>query len=165
MSLAKNIVEEDKAEVDAKTAFDTICAMLDEKGWSYEKDEEDLRINCGYVGEDLIVDICMRINKEMRLIVLYSELPFVVAESECVPMTLAVNAVNYSLVDGSFDFSLDSRRIIFRMTSSYRESLVSKAVCEYMLDVACSTVDDYNDKFFLYSKKRMDLEELMKSIY
>ena len=123
-----------------------------------------MRISCSYIGDDLTVDIRMHINTGMQIVTLYSELPFVVAESERVAMAMAVSAVNYALVDGSFDFSIASGKIVFRLTSSYRESLISKEMCKYMLEVSCATVDEYNDKLFMVSKKAMSLQELIASM-
>lgn len=164
MSLSKSIVEEDKKTADAKAAYATLCAMLDEKKWRYKKDEEKLNISCSYVGDDLTEDIRMHINAEMQIVTLYSELPFTVLEEDRVAMAMAVSVVNYALVDGSFDFSLATGRIVFRLTSSYRESLISKEMCKYMLEVSCTTVDEYNDKLFMVSKKAMSLQDLLKSL-
>ena len=164
MALDKTIVEEDKKTADAKTAYATLCAMLDEMGWRYKKEEEKLKISCSYIGEDLTVDIRMQINSEMQIVTLYSELPFTVAEEERIAMAMAVSAVNYALVDGSFDYSIASGTIVFRLTSSYRESLISKEMCKYMLEVSCATVDDYNDKLFMVSKKVMSLGQLIEAI-
>ena len=69
---------------------------------------------------------------------------------------------NNSLVDGSFDYNYLTGHIVFRMTSSYRESLVGKELFEYMLYCSCFTVDEYNDKFLMIAKSDMSNEEIVK---
>ena len=68
------------------------------------------------------------------------------------------------MVAGSFDFNPATGGLFFRLTCSYRDSLISKAVYEYMLLVSCGTVDEYNDKLLMIAKGNMSLEELKKVI-
>ena len=75
---------------------------------------------------------------------------------------IAISAANYAMVDGSFDYNIANGNILFRLTSSIRESLVSKDMFEYMLFVSCSTVDNYNDKFLMLFKHVMSLEDFIK---
>jgi hypothetical protein len=78
-------------------------------------------------------------------------------------MSLAISAVNYTMVDGSFDYNFLNGNTLFRLTSSYRNSMISTTALEYMLMVSCNTVDEYNDKLFMLCKGMMSLEDIVKA--
>ena len=145
----------------AKEAFATLCAMLDEKDWHYDRDDEKLLVECGANGDDLPIDIRIKVDADKQIVSLYSSLPFRVPEKERVLAAIALSAVNYNMVDGNFDYNIGNGAILFRLTSSFRESLVSKEMFEYMLLVSCLTVDRYNDKLLMLIKNVMSLEDFI----
>ena len=148
----------------AKVAFDTLCDMLDEREWKYDKDEDNFRIESGASGEDLPMPIRIDVDPERDLITLLSHMTFDIPEDKRVEMALAVSAINYMLVDGSFDYDVINGTLVFRMTSSYKESLVGKELFAYMLYVSCNTVDNYNDKLMLLAKGKLTLKAFVDSI-
>lgn len=147
----------------AKETYSTLCNMLDNKNWHYEKMEEDLIIKSGVKGDDLPIDFIMRVNPRNEVVSFISWLPFKADESKRIDMALAVCVANYGLVDGSFDYDLSDGTLMFRLTSSYKESILSEALLEYMLLVAAGTVDQYNDKFFMISKGALSIEKFIES--
>ena len=144
----------------AQTIFLTVCEMLDDRQWRYQKDAEKLKINCSATGDDLPIDIRFHVDAERDLVMFLSSLNFSVPEEMRETMVKAVSMINYSMVAGSFDFNPATGGLWFRLTSSYRDSLISKAVYDYMLGVSCSTVDEYNDKLLMIAKGNMSLQEL-----
>ena len=155
---------EEKEIRQAQATYDTLCEMLKERDWHYESDEDNFTIMCGARGEDLPMEIRIQVDPERLIVTLLSQMPFSVPEDKRVEMALAVSAINFSLVDGSFDYNFVDGTMLFRMTSSYRESLVGKDMFEYMLYVSCKTIDDYNDKLLMIIKEKMTLEDLVKFI-
>ncbi len=147
----------------AKEVFATICRMLDKKDWNYEKQEDDLVIKTGVSGEDLPIDIVMTVNPKNELVSLFSFLPFKTDESKRVDMAMAVAVANYGFADGSFDYNISDGTILFRLTSGYRESTLSEELFEYMLLVSATTVDSYNDKFFMISKGMLTIQQFIES--
>ena len=75
---------------------------------------------------------------------------------------MAVCVANYGLINGSFDYDLSDGEIRFRLVSSYRESILSEALFNYMIVVSAGTVDDYNDKFLMVSNGMMSAEDFIK---
>ena len=148
----------------AKVAFDTLCDMLDEREWKYDKDEDNFQIESGACGEDLPMPLRISVDPERDLITLLSHMTFDVPEDKRVEMALAVSAINYMLVDGNFDYDILKGTLLFRMTSSYKESLVGKELFAYMLYVSCNTVDNYNDKLMLLAKGKLTLKAFVESI-
>lgn len=147
----------------AKETFASLCRMLDNRNWHYDKIEEDLMIKSSVKGEDLPIDFIMRVNPRNEIVSFLSWMPFKVEESKRVDVALATCVVNYVLADGSFDYDLTDGSILFRMTSSYRGSVLSEDLFEYMLMVAATTVDDYNDKFFMISKGMLTIQQFIES--
>ena len=157
-------MSEEKELKQAKAVYKSLCEMLDEREWHYEKNEEELSIECGAQGEDLPIEINIQVDKERQLVTLLSQMPFAVPESRRTALAIAVSQANNGMVDGSFDYDLLSGRIIFRLTSSYRESLIGKDMLAYMLMCACYTIDEYNDKFLMVAKNEMSLNEILEFI-
>lgn len=148
----------------AKIAYETLLQMLDEDGWRYEKDEEKLTISCKARGEDIPIDVRMEVEPQRQLIFFLSILPFPVPENRRAEMAVAVTRANFGIVDGSFDYDFVNGMIIFRLTASFRESLISKELLKYMIYVSCGTVDDYNDKLMMVAKSEMGIQEIMEFI-
>jgi hypothetical protein len=148
----------------AQAVYKSLCDMLDERKWNYDRHDDELTITCGTQGDDLPIDLVIQINKQLQIITLLSKLPFVVKDERRVFVAIAVSQANNGMVDGSFDFNCLSGSIIFRMTSSYRESLISKDLLEYMLLCSCYTIDEYNDKFFVVAKNDMSIDEILDYI-
>lgn len=147
----------------AKETFATLCSMLDNKGWHYNKEEEDLLIRSGVKGDDLPIEFIMRVDPTSEIVSFLSLLPFKTDESKRIDMALAVCVANYGLKDGSFDYKVDDGSILFRLTSSYRGSSLSEELFEYMLMVSATTVDKYNDKFFMISKDAMSIQQFIEA--
>lgn len=148
----------------ALTAYRSLCAMLDEMNWHYKKHEEDLAISCTATGDDLPMDITIRVNPDRQAVTLLSPIPFTVPKERRAAAAVAVSAANYGMIDGSFDYDYVNGKIVFRMTANFRDSLLSKEVFKYMLAIGCSTVDAYNDKFLLVVKGNMSYDDIIKYI-
>lgn len=151
----------DEAMARAQTVFETLCATLDSHEWKYRKDEEQLRIECSAQGEDLPMGIVIRVHADRQLIMLLSDLPFIIPEDKRLDVAIAVSMVNNNLVDGSFDYDIAGGRMMFRMTSSFIESEIGNELFSYMLMCSCHTVDRFNDKFLMLGKGMMSVEDFL----
>ncbi len=146
----------------AGEAFRTLCESMDELNWRYEKDEEKMVIHFRVTGEDIPMEFVVHCDAERQLIRLMSFLSFKIMEDKRIDLAIATSHANYLLADGSFDYNLGDGTIIFRMTSSFRESLVGVELFKYMIQVACLTVDKYNDKFLMLSKGMLSIADFIK---
>ena len=146
----------------AKEVFDTLVNMLDTRDWKYEKHEDKLLIKSGVKGDDLPIEFIVVVKPRNEVVQFISALPFNMPEDKRVDGAIAVCVANYGLVDGSFDYDLRDGEIIFRLTSSYRESKLGEDLFEYMIMCAASTVDQYNDKFFMIAKGMMSIEQFLE---
>lgn len=153
----------DEKMVRAQKNYETLCTMLNGNDWHYKKDDAKMKIECGAQGDDLPMDISIRIDSDRQLVVLLSHLPFVVSEDKRLDIAVATSVINYKLVDGSFDFDIEDGHMFFRMTSSYRESELAKEVFFYMLMCSCQTIDEYNDKLLMLAKNMLSLEDFINN--
>ena len=148
----------------AKKTFAKLCSVLDDRNWNYEKDEEALRINCGAQGDDLPMDIVIKVDPSRMVIALLSKMPFKIQESARLDLAIAVSAVNYLLVDGSFDYDITNGSLFFRMTNSFLESEMGEDMFSYLLLSSCFIIDEYNDKFLMLAKGMMSVEQFISAI-
>lgn len=154
-------------DISAKLAignYKELCAMLDEHKWKYEKDDDKLKITCTARGDDLPIHVVIKINTDMEIVALHSFMPFTVPQDKRNAIAIAVSCVNNKIVDGSFDYNYTGGELLFRMTSSYKGSLLDKEMFAYMLFVSCKTVDDYNDKFYEICRQDMTADQIIKFV-
>lgn len=155
---------EEKYLKQANEMFKLFCEMLEENNWHYIKDEENLTIGCGAMGDDLPIAITVRIDIQKQLVYVMSKLPFTVPEDRRPALAVAVSQANNGMADGNFDFDYKNGNILFRITSSFCGSLIGKKLFEYMLMCACYIIDEYNDKFLLLTQNNMTVEDILNFI-
>ncbi len=155
--------EQNKAQ-QAKKVYNTLCRSLDSHDWHYTKNEEKLSIECKVQGEDLPIDIVIKIIEKNSLVTLLSHMPFVVQENKRLEMAVAISAINNLLVDGCFDYDVKSGNIFFRMTHSFLDSQIDDAAFSYMFLCSCGTIDEYNDKLLMLTKGMISMEKFLKDI-
>ena len=136
----------------AKQVYQKIINMLDNRGWKYERHDEDLVIASGVTGEDLPIAFIFAVKPQNHLVQFLSKLPVTMPEEKRIDGAIAACAASNHLIDGSFDYDVMNGSIVFRLTSSYLNSDISEDLLEYMLMVSAATIDDYNDKFLMLAK-------------
>ena len=147
----------------AKEVYDTLCNTLDGMKLRYGKDEDKLIIHLGMNGDDIPMDFIIHCDADRQLIRLMSFLPFKISEEKRIDGAIATSYANFLMADGSFDYNLGDGSILFRMTSSFRESLVGEDLFMYMIHIACVTVDEYNDQFLMISKGNLTIADFIKN--
>ena len=149
--------------------FDTLVKTLNDLDWTFDKYEDKLIITSGVKGDDIPINFIVKVNPKNEVVQFLSKLPFNMPEDKRVDGALAVCAANYTLIDGSFVYDIRDGEILFKMTSSYRGSIfsenvifITKDLFEYMIMVAASTIDKYNDKFLMIAKGRMTIQQFIE---
>lgn len=147
----------------ANRVYATLIHMLDTRDWKYEKMEDKKMVKATIQGDDLPIQFIMIVDEEKDVVQFFSSLPFRMAEDKRVDGAIAVCVANYGLCNGSFDYDLRDGEIRFRMTTSYKGGSVSEDLLEQMILVSASTIDNYNDKFFMLGKGKMTIQEFIES--
>ncbi len=155
---------EQKNLAQAQSVFRTLCSAFETNEWNYKKDEEKLEIECGAQGDDLPMELTIKVDAERMLVMFISHLPFVIQEDKRLDAAIAVSAINNLLVDGCFDYDVKSGHMFFRMTNSFMDSIIGEKVFSYMLLVSCKIIDEYNDKFLMISKGIISIEQFLTSL-
>lgn len=146
----------------AQEVFAALCGAMDAEGWQYKKDESKLRLECTVQGEDLSIEINMTVDAERELIILFSRIPLAVPGDKRLEMAIAVSAVNNKLVDGCFDYDIQSGDMFFRLTNSYLDSTIGAEAFLYMVVCGARSIDEYNDKFLMIAKGMTSLDDFLK---
>lgn len=149
--------------VKAQEVYEALCSALEAIDWKFDKKAEQLTIVSSASGDDFPVEFVMRVNPRNEIVTFTSWLPFKVPEDKRVDLAIAICVANYRFADGSFDYNVSDGTISFRLTASYKESTLGAELFRYMLGVSISTVDDYNDKFFMLIKNMMTVQQFIEN--
>ncbi|MGN0655634.1 MAG: YbjN domain-containing protein [Ruminiclostridium sp.] len=148
-----------------KNVYETICAMFDENGYRYSGHEDNLTITCSFRGDDLPMDMCFAVYEDRQLVRLTSPMPFNIPEEQRAYAALAVNAANCSILNGHFVFDMSDGSIVYCVNQSYIDSILGKEVFNYMLAIANSTIDKFNDLFFMLGKGMITLDDFLDKMH
>ena len=155
-------MEKRKEDLAAAQVYYDLCKMLDGEGWKYKKNVEDLRIECGAQGEDLPIELNIKVDAERQLVMLLSHLPYRIPEDKRIDIAIAVSVVNNRLVDGCVDYDITTGNLFSRMTNSYMDSTIGGEVYKYLLYCACQTIDSFNDRLLMLSKGMIDIAKFIE---
>ncbi len=150
--------------VEAKAMYDAICQTLDAREFHYQKNDEDMTVFCSAKGDDLPMDVIIRVDERKDTVSMLSRLPLVFDEDKRLNAAVITSVINNKLICGCFDFNINEGTIYFRLTSSYVDSHVSGEVISCMLGCAFHTIDDYNDKLFMFAKGMIGFEQLISTL-
>lgn len=146
----------------AKSIYNDIKSYFNSKKLNYTPDDQKLVIKSGFNTNDFPVEFIMTVDTDRELVFLYSKMTFIVPEDKRVDMAIAICAANSHLANGCFDYDISTGTIIFRMVNSFANgSKLDATVYDYIVSVSVSTVDKYNDKFFMLSKNMITLEKFL----
>ena len=154
------MVDESKVVL-AKKVYDTICAAIERREWKYEKEEEKLLVHFGVNGDDIPMQFILVVDAERQLIRVMSPLPFKISEEKRMEGAIATCAATYGMVDGNFDYDLSDGSIVFRMTASFRDSVIGDGLFQYLISCSCAMVDEYNEKFLALDKGLMNVTDFI----
>ena len=148
----------------AKIVFDTLCACIEMRNWSFDKDEDRLLVHFVVSGDDLPMRFIMIVDAERQLVRLLSQMPFSVPEDKRIEGAIATCAATNTLANGCFNYDISDGSIGFRMSASFRESEIGEDLFSYMIDFSCTAVDEFNDKLWGVSKGFLSISDFLKSI-
>ena len=154
------MADEKKIELAVKV-YNTLCNAIENRSWKYAKDDEKLIVNFGVSGDDIAMKFIIVVDVERQLIRLLSPMPYKMSEGKRVEGAIATCVASFGMVDGSFDYDLSDGSIIFRMTASFRESLIGEELFGYMIDCSCAMVDLFNDQFLAIDKGMMSISDFI----
>ncbi len=152
----------DAANKRAREVYNTLVKTLREKDWKFQPIDEDMVIRSSVTGEDLPVEFIMRVREDKEIVEFYSKLPCHMPDGKRVDGAIAVCVANYGMIQGCFDYDISDGEIRFRMTNSFHEGTLNGDLMYQMLMIGASTVDAYNDKFFMLAKGMLTVQQFIE---
>ncbi|MDE6690407.1 MAG: YbjN domain-containing protein [Clostridia bacterium] len=141
-------MEKDTNAMFAKKNFKVLCKYLDKKKWKYTKEEEKFRIEIAFSDRAHNVYVYLRFNEELGIVSALTSMSLPeIPENRRSLMAAAITLANGRLTEGNFDYNCLKDKILFRMSTSYIESVLSESLYEYMISVAFHTIKEYYGKF------------------
>lgn len=154
------MAEENKIAL-AKQVYKTLCDAIDRRNWVYDKDEEKLTVYFGVNGADIPMKFVLIVDAERQLIRVLSPMLFKMSEGKRAEGAIATCAASYGMADGSFDYDFSDGSIFFRMTASFRGSVIGEDLFQYMISCSCAMVDRYNDQFLAIDKGVLSITDFI----
>ncbi|MGN0797925.1 MAG: hypothetical protein ACI4M5_06910 [Christensenellales bacterium] len=108
--------------------------------------------------------ICIVLELKQMIVSVYSYLPFDVPKEKLPDTCIATCAINKFLIYGNFELNMLRKKMLYRATTSYRESVLSESAIKYLIFLSCSVVDKYGGKLSSIAEGKTSLEELMNWI-
>lgn len=150
----------------ASFIYDLICKTLDNKNWTYEKDEENFGIKTAVQGEDLPMPIIMQVSPEKKVVTIGSYLPFDIPERARVAIAIATCMANDTMALGHFDFDISRGCSYFTIATCYLDSVLSTELFDRLIDILCCMVDKYNDRFLMITKmKEVNVKKIAEILF
>lgn len=143
----------------AKTMFETLCKVLDRNDIRYNKKEEEYRVECVFIGEDLPIHISIIVDAEYKRVILFSQILFSTPKSRIIDIAAAICFVNSRLIHGNFVLDMQTGNITFRMVNTFYKSLLSEEVLIYIIRYSNSIIDQYNDRFLMLIKGYITMKQ------
>lgn len=154
------MADEKKMEL-AKQVYQTMCDAIDRRNWRYGKDEEKLLVHFGVNGDDIPMQFILIVDADRQLIRVMSQLPFKMSEDKRMEGAIATCVASYGMADGSFDYDLSNGAIVFRMTASFRDSVIGEGLFQYLISCSCAMVDKFNDQFLAIDKGLLSIGDFI----
>jgi hypothetical protein len=156
----------EKVSKRGKEVLDTICEMMDDNGWHYQKKEEDgeFSVAIGFDTEDYDINLHFFVDLQTQKITLLSMLPFSIKEESVDACAIAACELNYSMKDGDFLYDFTHNSLFFKLTTSFKGSLLSKSLISSFMDLAYAILDIYNDRFAALNDGEISLSDFINRI-
>lgn len=147
---------------EAKVVYNTLCTSLDNRKWTYNKDDEKLIVRTSAVGDDLTIKLYIKVDADRSVMFLKSPLPFEVNDKNKDDLMLAVTHANWAMLNGMFEMDLNEGYVGFKVVVPFMESLIGEALCKYLIDMSCRMVDAFNDKLDAVAKGTMSVADFIE---
>ena len=151
------------SNVSARKIYELLVSTLNEKKLNFAQDDDEMTVNATVTTEDLPIQFVMRVMEDRDVLQFHSVLPIKFPEDKRVEGAVVTQIANYGMINGSFDYDIRDGEVAFRMSTSFTETMLSSELIWKMLGVSCSTIDAYNDRFFMVAKNMMTVEQFIKA--
>ncbi len=143
--------------------YEQLCTHLEAAGWKFTRHDNKQIVTMVMQGDDLPMNLLLHV-REKHVLYLRSLLPFTIPEDKRIDVIIACNAINYKLINGNFELDMSDGELSFRIAMPYSGADLSPEQVNYMVEVASSTVDEYNDKLLMLIKDMLSIQDFISEI-
>lgn len=143
--------------------YKALLSFLDQKGWKYSTQEGELIVHLGFVGEDIPMPIIFDVDENVQILKVISIMPFGVSEEHFLDMSMATTYVNSHLPFGTFMLDMEHKVLSYRNSTCFIDGEIGAETFDLLIDVACTQIDRYNDRFFALEKGMLTLEDFISA--
>lgn len=148
----------------SKQIFNSLCEVMQDIDFSYDKKEDELVILSGAQGKDLPMSFMLRVSDERQIVSFVSVIPVDVHKKMLNNVIIALNEINMYLLDGCFAYDTKQSRIVFRSALTYKDAMIGKGALKRMVILSLSAVDTFNGKLQKIVEKEMSVQEIIEFI-
>ena len=156
-------MDENEREELAVRLYEKIDEMLPDVGIrNYGKNDEELKFRYIINGDDIPMTFILSIIPSAGIITLISPFSFNIKDKNIINTAIAVAAVNNNILNGSFDLDMSNGSLYFRLSTCFSDDLIDREILSYLVGVASSTVDRYNDRLLALDRNVISLEDFLQ---
>lgn len=146
----------------AQQVYQSVLTHLQKTKFRFEPIESSMMIHVEVNTEDLPIHAFIRILEDKDVLQIICPQGSKVPEDKRIETAVAVAVANYGMINGGFDLDMSDGSLHFRLTHSYQAALPDDDQLHYLIGCALTTMNQYNDRFFMLSKGMMDLEKFIE---
>lgn len=143
--------------------YGTLCRALDNRNWKYDKAENKLMVKTDVKSDPFNIEFLLCVKPKSEVVSLYSFFPFKIPEDKRSDFAVAVCSANYTMINGTFDYNPSDGSIVFRLVSSYKDSIPGEGLFNHVINISASTIKRYSEKFSLIGKGLLSVQQFIES--
>ncbi len=141
--------------------YQAACKALKENDWSFAEHPENLVITAGAKGDKMPIPLIIQEQRNINTLSIYSELPFTVPETARDRIAVAINLINYNIINGCFDYQCTQGKIIFRIAQYVGEGGITPNDIHHLILTAYFTANKFNHRILdIANAAKMSLDEM-----
>lgn len=136
----------------ATSVYNAAVSDLESKGYGVEREDDKLTAYC-YVDSDVFpISFAVTVDAEKQMLSLISSLEITFPQDSLTDGAVAACITNCQLVDGAFEFDYVTGDLMFRISSSFKGSVISADVFRYLFNRMHATILTYGSELAKLAK-------------
>ncbi len=150
--------------ISAKQVFQTICDTMDELHYHYDASPQDLDISADFSMDGHDTHLYAHVSPEKEFFAISLRYSFDFDGDAMTDAMIAVNAINFKIVIGTFICDIANGNVVFNFTERYPHISFGTTHIRDTLAIVLSTAKDCIDVFDAIAAGELDIEEFVNDI-
>lgn len=148
----------------AQNVYKQLRESLDANGIHYDCNDSEMNVWFVARGSERRILVDIYVDSDMQYIKYNSPFEFSIPSEIRGEVAIAINKLNFSIVNGHLMFNYDSGQLSFVLESYFVDSILSDSTFKYLLGTVFSTVNNLSNKFYLLSEGKITVDQLLKDV-